>query len=162
MLVAFICIPELWSILLKWISGVDEPGLYPALNPKSALLLPTGNHPPPVMKSKQGGVGGQPGQPFTSLWALDRITSSPVRRVRCTALTVMSCVPPPDAVFCSLMMSVATGGPPIGLGITNVWLGAKGSTAIAWPPKVTLATSVDPRTPSQVASDSASTNEAVT
>src|SRR5207245_9329342 len=125
-------------------------------DPNSAVRLPTWSQPPPVMKSEQGGVGGQPGHPCTSLWALDTITSSPVRSVRCTALTVMSCVPPPDAVFCSLMMSVATGGPPdIGLGITNVWFGAKGSTAIAWPPKVALATSVDPRTPLQVASDSA-------
>src|SRR5437867_8903486 len=61
------------------------------------------------------------------------------------------------------MMSVATGGTPIGLGgIVNVWFGAKGSTIIAWPPKVTSATSVVPRTPLQVASDSARTNEAVT
>src|SRR6266513_2310232 len=144
------------------ISGVDELGLCPALNPKLALLLPAWIHPPPVMKSAQGGLGGQPGQPCTSLWALDRMTSSPVARVRCTALTVMSCVPPPDAVVCSLMRSVATGGPPSRLGITNVWLGAKGSTAMDWPPKVALATSVDPRTPLQVASDSAWTNEAVT
>src|SRR2546427_2099118 len=61
------------------------------------------------------------------------------------------------------MMSVATGGTPIGLGgIVNVWFGAKGSTIMAWPPKVTSATSVAPRTPLQVASDSARTNEAVT
>src|SRR5256712_12555927 len=61
------------------------------------------------------------------------------------------------------MMSVATGGAPIGLGgIVNVWFGAKGSTIMAVPPKVTSATSVAPRTPLQVASDSARTNEAVT
>src|SRR5437899_11109436 len=47
-------------------------------------------------------------------------------------------------------------------GTSNVWFGAKGSTVMAWPAKVTSATSVAPRTPLQVASDSARTNDAVT
>src|SRR5438552_11126620 len=47
-------------------------------------------------------------------------------------------------------------------GTSNVWFGAKGSTAMAWPANMTSATSVAPRTPLQVASDSARTNEAVT
>src|SRR5437667_4597270 len=130
MLVAFICIPELWSIYLKWISGVDELGLNPALKPKLALLLPTLIQPPPVTKSvEQGGLGGHPGQPCTSLWALDRITSAVTTlsavTVRWIAFTVMSCVPPPVEVFCSLMTSLATPG------MSNVWFGAKGSTVMA-------------------------------
>src|SRR5256885_486742 len=47
-------------------------------------------------------------------------------------------------------------------GTSNVWFGAKGSTVMDWPTNVTSATSVAPRTPLQVASDSARTNEAVT
>src|SRR3989442_6978229 len=114
--------------------------LFPYTTLFRSLLLPTLIHPPPVTKSAQAGLGGQPGQPCTSLWALDRIPSAATTpdtvTVRWRALTVMSWVPPPDDVFCSLMMSVATGGPTVGSGITNVWFGAKGSTIMAWPPKV--------------------------
>src|SRR5437867_8507175 len=113
------------------------------------------------MKSvEQGGLGGQPGHPCTSLWALETITSAVTTlsavTVRWIAFTVMSCVPPPVEVFCSLITSLATPG------TSNVWFGAKGSTTIDWPAKVTSTASVAPRTPLQVASDSARTNEAVT
>ena len=58
------------------------------------------------------------------------------------------------------MMSVARGGPPSGSGISTVWLGWP-VTVTAIPPKVSPAISLEPWTPSQVASVSARISEAV-
>src|SRR5712691_2184449 len=61
---------------------------------------------------------------------------------------------------CSLMTTVTVPTP----GTTTItgWLCAKASAVTAFPPTVSPTTSVDPRTPLQVASDSARINVAVT